>query len=100
MYLIHVRLRAPAGAVLPPGAAGLFASFADGGDGVEHIAVHRDAPGGPTLGLFLKAPALAAAEEAAERLARRAVAGHASLRGFVVVAGEASLVPGPWWDTG
>ncbi|MCU7827355.1 hypothetical protein [Kitasatospora sp. DSM 101779] len=99
MYLIHVRLRAAAGAVLPPDVAGIFTSFADGDDSVEHIAVHPDAPDGPTLGLFLAAPSLAAAEAAAARLSRRAVAGHASLRGFAVVASEAPLLPGPWWGT-
>ncbi|MFI9248277.1 hypothetical protein ACIGXF_38270 [Streptomyces sp. NPDC053086] len=99
MYLIHVRLRAPAGAVLPSTVADIFVPFLGGGDGVEHISVHLDAPEGPTLGFFIVSSDLATAEEAAFRASRRAVAEHAALQGFTVVSSKATLTPGPWWDT-
>jgi hypothetical protein len=70
----------------------------EGGDGVEHISVHLDAPEGPTLGFFIVSPDLATAEETAFHASRRVVAEHADLQGFTVVSSKATLVPGPWWD--
>jgi len=95
MYLVHVRLRAPRGSRLPSGAADIFASYARTGDFLEHIAVHPDAPAGPTLGYFVTASSLAVAEDTAARLSRRAVAEHPGLSGFVVVTSEVALIPGP-----
>ncbi|MFI9806628.1 hypothetical protein ACIHEJ_20100 [Streptomyces sp. NPDC052301] len=98
MYLIHVPLRAPAFTVLPSDAAGIFASFKENGDGIEHVAAHPDAPGGPTLGFFVVSCDLATAEQAVFRLSRRAVAEHAALQGFTVVSGNTAFVPESWWD--
>jgi hypothetical protein len=95
MYLVHVRLHAPRGSTLPSGAADIFASYARTGDALEHIAVHPDAPAGPTLGYFMAASSLAVAEDTAARVSRQAVAEHPGLSGFVVVASGVALIPGP-----
>ncbi|MFK4144028.1 hypothetical protein [Streptomyces sp. NPDC004065] len=99
MYLIHVRLKGPGGTAVRPDLATIITSCAGKADGLEHVTVHPGAQGDVTLGLFLLADRLAAAEESAARLTERAVAGHPALRGFRVVTAEAVLVPGPWWDS-
>ncbi|MDN3023616.1 hypothetical protein [Streptomyces sp. S.PB5] len=98
MYLIHVRLRAPAGTAMPSIASGAFSPFFGRGDGVEHISAHLDAPEGPTLGFFIVSSDLAAAEETAFHVSRQVVAERADLQGFTVVSSKATLAPGPWWD--
>lgn len=98
MYLIHVRLRAPAEAPALPDLAAIIYACAEESDGLEHVSVHTGAAEGLTLGLFLLADSLAAAEDSAARLSRRAVEHHPDLRGYGVVASGAVLVPGPWWD--
>jgi hypothetical protein len=98
MYLIHVRLRAPVGALERPDMAAIISSYAEEGDGLEHISVHPQLPEGVTLGFFLLAASLAGAEGSAVRLARRALEGHSGLRGYRVEAAGAALVPGPWWE--
>lgn len=98
MYLIHVRLRAPADASGRPELAAIISSYAEESDGLEHVSVHTHAEQSLTLGLFLLAGSLAAAEDAAARLSRRAVEHHPDLLGYGVVASGAVLVPGPWWD--
>ncbi|MFD7937748.1 hypothetical protein ACFV4T_24965 [Streptomyces sp. NPDC059755] len=99
MYLIHVRLRAPAEESARPDLAAIISSCAEEGDGLEHVSVHAHAGEGLTLGLFLLADSLATAEDSAARLSRRAVEQHPDLLGYGVVASGAVLVPGPWWDT-
>ncbi|MEU7058500.1 hypothetical protein [Streptomyces sp. NPDC046197] len=99
MYLIHVRLQGPDGTADRPDLAAIVTSCAEREDGLEHVTVHKGPRGEVTLGLFLLAGSLAAAEDSAGRLAERAVAHHPDLRGFQVVTAEAVLVPGPWWDT-
>ncbi|WP_406006960.1 hypothetical protein OG440_12780 [Streptomyces sp. NBC_00637] len=98
MYLIHVRLRAPAEAHARPDLAAIISSYAEESDGLEHVSVHAHAEEGLTLGLFLLADSLAAAEDSAARLSRRAVDHHQDLLGYGVVTSGAVLVPGPWWD--
>ncbi|MCH0566832.1 MULTISPECIES: hypothetical protein [unclassified Streptomyces] len=50
-----------------------------------------------TLGLFLLAPSLAAAEKSAVRLVEGALADRPDVREHAVDGVEAVLVPGPWW---
>lgn len=98
MYLIHVRLQAPADKVLPHDVARFF-SHPPGSDGaIEHVTVHPDAPAGPTVGLFITAADLASAEEIAAQASRQAVASYPGLRDFAIAHSSAALIPGPWWD--
>lgn len=99
MYLIHVRL-GPSGARLPSELGCILAGFADVADGVEHVSAHPDHIGGPMVGLYLTSPSLAAAEAAAERVCRRALAGHPALSGITLLKSEVALVPAIWWDMG
>ncbi|MFF2145433.1 hypothetical protein [Kitasatospora sp. NPDC058190] len=96
MYLIHARLGPADGALLPPDAARVFASFARPAERVEHVVVHRDHVSGPVVGLFVAAASLAEAELSASEVCRRAVAEHPALRGVSIVGCGAVLVPGPW----
>jgi hypothetical protein len=98
MHLIHVRLSAPVGAPERTDMAAIISSYAEEGDGLEHISVHPEPPQGVTLGFFLLAASLAGAEDSAVRLTRRALEGHPGLRGYRVAAAGTALVPGPWWE--
>ncbi|MFR9795986.1 hypothetical protein ACL02U_08795 [Streptomyces sp. MS06] len=51
-----------------------------------------------TLGIFLLAPSLVAAEQIAVRLVEGAFAGRSDVREYAVSGAEVVLVPGPWWD--
>lgn len=97
MYLIHVRLEGPGGSAGRPDLATIVASYAGKADGLEHIAVHEGPPRDVTLGFFLLADDLAAAEKTAAHLAEQAVSDHPELREFRIMEAEAVLVPGPWW---
>lgn len=96
MYLIHVQLRSPAGAMLPEQAAELLAACASESEGLEHVTVHPSAPTGPVLGLFLTASGLDHAEDCALALCRRAVELYPQLNEFIVVGCGAVLVPAHW----
>ncbi|CAK7286909.1 hypothetical protein ACNFR7_04055 [Streptomyces sp. RM1] len=93
MYLVHARLLPGPGAVLPADAAVLVQQCAGPVDGVEFVVCHPAAPGGPVLGLFLLAPSLAEAEQAAERVCRRALSRHVPLRAFALLACGAVMAP-------
>lgn len=69
------------------------ARFSENNDGVRRLAVRP----GARRGRRWDPPYLVTAEEAVFRLSRRAVAEHANLYDFIVVAGQATLAPGPWW---
>lgn len=97
MFLIHLRLRGPDGTSLPQNAADLIAESAIPEDGLEHISVHPDTEGGPTLGFFVTASGLVHAEASARRLAVRALDNSPALHGYSVLTCGAALVPGPWW---
>ncbi|WP_051844476.1 hypothetical protein [Streptomyces sp. NRRL S-813] len=99
MYLIHVRLEGPGGAAGQPDLATIVSSYAGKADGLEHITVHQGPPGDVTLGFFLLADGLAAAEKTAAHLAGQAVSGHPELQEFRILEAEAVLVPGPWWNS-
>lgn len=73
MYLVHVRvlLAEPFDA---EAVRGMFRSHALAQDRVEHVSVHETGVGTLTIGFFVQAGGLFAAEDAALRVARRAVA--------------------------
>ena len=96
MYLVHAQLHSPAGAVLPEQAAELLAACAFEGEGLEHVTVHPDAPGGPVLGLFLSASGLDRAEGNALALCHRALQTYPQLEAFTVANCGAALVPAHW----
>ncbi|MGW7331237.1 hypothetical protein ACWGIU_22110 [Streptomyces sp. NPDC054840] len=96
MYLVHVRLRAPDHASLPPDAAQLFLRCALDGEGLEHVSAHGDAAGGPVVGFYLTAPSLAVAERAASAVCHRALLAHPSLAEMNVGSFDAALVPQHW----
>ncbi|MGK5733239.1 hypothetical protein [Streptomyces sp. URMC 124] len=93
MYLVHVRLHGPADVPLPEETGSLFACCAGSGDGLEHVSVHPEDPGGPVVGLFLTAPSLAAAELRAAALCARALAAHSRLAPFRTASCGAALIP-------
>ncbi|WP_327261401.1 hypothetical protein OG444_07490 [Streptomyces sp. NBC_01232] len=97
MYLVHVRLDGPADMPLPEETGALFTCCADPDDGLEHISLHPDAPGGPVVGLFLTAPRLAAAELRAAALCIRTLAAHSRLASFRLASCGVVLVP-EYWD--
>ncbi|MFJ3880223.1 hypothetical protein ACIPW5_22545 [Streptomyces sp. NPDC090077] len=97
MYLVHVRLDGPADLPLPEETRALFTCCAGPDDGLEHVSLHPDAPGGPVVGLFLTAPLLAAAELRAAALCMRALAAHPRLAPFRMASCGVVLVP-EYWD--
>ncbi|MGW4383312.1 hypothetical protein [Kitasatospora sp. NPDC004531] len=97
MYLVHARLRAPAGRETPPGLAELIRAHALAQDALEHVSVHRTASDQVTVGVFSLSATLLEAEARAAALVRRAVEGEPALGGFAVLSVGAALVPGPWW---
>ena len=99
MYLIHVSL-GPSDARFPPKLGRILAGFAAPADGVEHVSDHSDHLEGPVVGLYLTSPSLAEAEAAAERVCRRALAGHPALSGVTLLNRGAALCPGIWWEMG
>ncbi|MFC0844281.1 MULTISPECIES: hypothetical protein [Streptomyces] len=73
MYLVHASLRGPLDSRLPDEARSLVRSQARDEDGIEHVAVHPDAHPHPVIGLYVRADGLAAAEERAAEVCRRAL---------------------------
>ncbi|QKW20957.1 hypothetical protein HUT16_19550 [Kitasatospora sp. NA04385] len=98
MHLVHARLLAPVGRVVPPALADAVRARALPADAVEHVSVHPQSAGEVTVGVFSLAPGLAEAERRAAALLRRTVAREPALAGFTVLSVEVVLVPGPWWD--
>jgi hypothetical protein len=93
MYLIHASVRPPVhGLALPDRLASQLRALVQPEDGVEHLVVHADARPYPTLGLYLRAERLEAAEEQAARLCRRWLSGLAALRNWSLVRAQAPLV--------
>ncbi|GGV79692.1 MULTISPECIES: hypothetical protein [Streptomyces] len=97
MYLVHVRLKGPGRTTGRTDLATIVTSCAGNADGLEHVTVHPGPCGDVTLGLFLLANDLAAAEQSAARVAGQAVSGHPALSEFRVLESQGALVPGPWW---
>lgn len=89
MYLIHLKLGLSPHRLVPPELGDLVRSAARPGEGLEHVTVHPDAPGGPVLGLFLTAERLDQAEVMAGLLCRRALATSAKLRGLTLLRWKA-----------
>ncbi|MFJ9692631.1 hypothetical protein [Kitasatospora sp. NPDC101183] len=82
MYLVHAVLRRPAaGGDLPESTALLLRTLAES---VEHVAVHRDVRPDAVVGIYLLADSLAAAEQQAAELCRRAVKELPELCGWTV----------------
>ncbi|MEU5386642.1 hypothetical protein ACFVT9_15695 [Kitasatospora cineracea] len=98
MYLVHARLRMPAGGGVPPGLAEMIHAHAREADALEHVSVHGEESGEVTVGVFSLAAGLAEAEERAADLLVRAVDLEPQLAGSAVLSVGAALVPGPWWD--
>ncbi|MFD7988403.1 hypothetical protein ACFV4M_34225 [Kitasatospora indigofera] len=92
MYLVHARLRAPAGAELHASAGSLLRAFAVPADGLEHVAVHPRAEPDPVLGLYLLSPSLEEAEACAARLCRRAFDTLPRLAGWQLLSARAPMV--------
>lgn len=99
MYLVHVHLRPPrSGARLPAPTATAIARSAAGHDGLVHVSVHPDPEAAPVVGLYVRAPSLAAAEAAARRLWLHAASAHSALGEWELERAEVPLLPGsdPW----
>jgi hypothetical protein len=93
MYLIHAAVCPPVdGLALPDGLTAWLRPLIRPEDSVEHLVVHADARPHPTLGLYLRAERLEAAEEQATRLCRRWLRDLALLRGWSLVHAQAPLV--------
>ncbi|WP_405650576.1 hypothetical protein [Streptomyces sp. RK9] len=97
MYLVHVRLDGPADVPLPVGTGAALISCAEPGDGLEHVSVDPDGPGGPVIGLFLTAPSLAVAELRAAALCSRSLAAYFPLAPFRMASCGVVLIP-EFWD--
>ncbi|MFF4578100.1 hypothetical protein [Streptomyces sp. NPDC001389] len=92
MYLIHLKLGLPTYRLVPPELGDLIRSAARPGEGLEHVTVHPDVPGGPVLGMFLTAEHPDQAEVMAGLLCRRALATSAKLRGLTLLRWRAEPV--------
>lgn len=93
MYLVHARLQPPAGSGLPADVAELVACCALPADQLELTVAHPAASDGRvTVGLWLLAPGLDAAERTAERVCLRALAVHAELAGCTLTHCEVPLI--------
>ncbi|MET8505491.1 hypothetical protein ABZV60_12635 [Streptomyces sp. NPDC004787] len=94
MRLVHVRIRLPGG---PPADLGIlkaaFLSHAAPEDKVGHISLHAGEESQLTVGFFVSAETLTAAETVAYTVALRALAGEAVLRNAYVTSYSAALVP-------
>ncbi|MFD5655481.1 MULTISPECIES: hypothetical protein [unclassified Streptomyces] len=97
MYLIHVHLALPEGALLPADTRQAIAAHVDEGDGVEHVSVHPHAVPCPVVGLYLLAESLEEAEARALEVCRRAVGRSPHWVGWEVVGAGAPLVA-PYYD--
>ncbi|MFD7130619.1 hypothetical protein [Streptomyces sp. NPDC059894] len=93
MYLIHVCLRHPDGSPLPRYMAEAMARAATGIAAVVHVAVHTEAWPHPTIGVYLRASTLEAAERSAQEIWYAAQATYPCLRDWVLVRAEAPLMP-------
>lgn len=96
MYLIHLKLGLTSGRLTPPGLGNLIRSAARPGEGLQHVTVHADVPGGPVLGMFLTAERAEQAEVMAGLLCRRALATSPMLRGLTLLRWKAELVSPPY----
>ncbi|MEV7711680.1 hypothetical protein [Streptomyces sp. NPDC088270] len=97
MRLIHVHIRTPRHFVAFDPMPETFKSFAASGERVEHVSVHTAPPEGLTVGFYIVAETLSAAERVAQSVAERAVRGHTGLEGCQVVSCSAALV-GKYFD--
>ncbi|WP_152990665.1 hypothetical protein [Sphaerimonospora mesophila] len=73
MHLVHVRLRTPDGFQPPDDLNVQLLTHAIEGEQVEHISIHRSDAPSLTIGLFVAADSLIAAEAVALAVVRRAV---------------------------
>ncbi|WP_371617027.1 hypothetical protein [Streptomyces sp. NBC_00454] len=96
MYLIHLKLGLAADRFAPPGLGDLIRRAARPGEGLQHVTVHPDVPGGPVLGMFLTADRVEQAEVTAGLLCRRALATSPKLRGVTLLRWKAELVSPPY----
>ncbi|MEV7414422.1 hypothetical protein [Streptomyces sp. NPDC089919] len=80
MHLVHVRLVVPGECPEGPGLREIFRAHAVPEERLEHISVHPGEGGLVTLGFFVTADSLLAAESVALSVVERAVAGEPALR--------------------
>jgi hypothetical protein len=95
MYLVHLHLCRADGSpptALPEPIGGAVRAAGQGRDGVEHVAVHRDAHPHPVLGVFVIADTLEDAEARARRAWQYAHARHPWLRPWALVQAAAPLI--------
>ncbi|MER5883782.1 hypothetical protein ABT160_08125 [Streptomyces sp. NPDC001941] len=95
MYLVHIRLLPPPGAVPWPEDLVALMSRDQGPDvdnRIEHVSPHPHARPHPVVGVYVQASTLRAAEAATERAWHRAVLAHPPLGAWTVLSVEAPLL--------
>lgn len=97
MYLVHARLRGPAGTLLPDSVVTMVRSCAHIADGLECVVVHADARPHPVLGLYLIAEDLEDAESRAAGMCRRTVDRYPLMAGWELVDAQVPLI-GPFYE--
>ncbi|MFD4376633.1 hypothetical protein [Streptomyces sp. NPDC058486] len=85
MFLIHVKFDVAGSHPVQSGLGDLVRAAAHPDEGLEHVTVHLDVPGGPVLGMFFTAARPEQAEEAAARVCRRALAAYEELRPLTLI---------------
>ncbi|MET7700465.1 hypothetical protein [Streptomyces sp. NPDC005485] len=93
MYLVHVRVALPRARVSPAGLGARVRGHAVAGERVDHVSLHTAADGsGVTVGVFVTASAMIAAERVALAVVERTLSCEPNLTGATVTSCSAALV--------